>query len=68
MAITWISWGVALGCINLAPKGLFDTYLGYERFLKKSNLFLFEYIGVQKNKIMSQQPTAFDSCLKAQVP
>jgi hypothetical protein len=37
--ITWISWGVAPGYINIAPLGLRDSYLSYERVLKKSNLF-----------------------------
>ncbi|OQY52540.1 MAG: hypothetical protein DRR08_21705 [Candidatus Parabeggiatoa sp. nov. 2] len=36
-----ISWGVAPGYINLAPLGLEGSYLSYERFLKKSNLFSF---------------------------
>jgi len=39
VAITWISWGAAPGYINIAPLGLFGSYLSYEMFLKKSNLF-----------------------------
>gem|GEM_PF-2420115 len=29
MGITWISWGVAPGYINIAPLGLEDSYLSY---------------------------------------
>jgi hypothetical protein len=39
VAITWISWGAAPGYINIAPLGLFGSYLSYERFLKKSKFF-----------------------------
>jgi hypothetical protein len=31
MVITWISWGAAPGCINLAPLGLFKVIFVYQK-------------------------------------
>ncbi len=43
MGITWISWGAALGYINIAPLGLEDSYLSYFCFSKSPVCSLLEY-------------------------
>jgi hypothetical protein len=43
VAIIWISWGVAPGCINIAPLGLFSWGLSYFGFSKSPIYSLLEY-------------------------
>jgi hypothetical protein len=38
VGITWISWGVAPGDINIAPLGLFDSYLRFPGALPQAIL------------------------------
>jgi hypothetical protein len=48
VGITWISWGVAPGCINIAPLGLEGSYI-WLFFLSKSPICsLLEYTLVVK--------------------
>jgi hypothetical protein len=42
-AITWISWGVAPGYINIAPLGLEGSYLSYFGLSKNPICSLLEY-------------------------